>query len=127
MAKFVTTNMVRVNFSAKPEFFELLPLAALLQNNEIDEELANIATNLLVVLAQTMTIEKYIPCAIDAIRKVAKCPSWSARALIADFLPIFVFYNMATINARKSWVLEVSPLTIKKINTFYTVPILNYC
>ncbi|XP_018576290.1 proteasome activator complex subunit 4 [Anoplophora glabripennis] len=113
VAKFVTTNMVRVNFSAKPEFFELLPLAALLQNNEIDEELANIATNLLVVLAQTMTIEKYIPCAIGAIRKVANCPSWSARALIAEFLPIFVFYNMATINAEKSWVLEIQAIVLE--------------
>ncbi|KAJ8931970.1 hypothetical protein NQ314_015068 [Rhamnusium bicolor] len=100
--------MVRVNFSARPEFFKLLPLAALLQNSETDEELANIATNLLVVLAQTMTIEKYIPCAIDAIKKVAECPSWSARGVIAEFLPIFVFYNMATINAQKHWVLEVS-------------------
>lgn len=124
MAKFVTTNMVRVNFSAKPEFFELLPLAALLQNNEIDEELANIATNLLVVLAQTMTIEKYIPCAIEAIRKVAKCPSWSARALIADFLPIFVFYNMATINAQKSWVVEVSSFAIYILINFTNTKLL---
>ncbi|KAJ8924060.1 hypothetical protein NQ315_006837 [Exocentrus adspersus] len=112
VAKFITTTMVRVNFSAKPEFFELLPLAALLQNNELDEELASLSTNLLVVLAQTMTIEKYIPCAIEAIKKVAKCPSWSARALIADFLPIFVFYNMATINAQKVWVLEIQTIVL---------------
>ncbi|KAJ8979647.1 hypothetical protein NQ317_001354 [Molorchus minor] len=112
VAKFVTTNMVRVNFSGRPEFFDLLSLAALLQNSEIDEELSNIATNLLVVLAQTMTVEKYIPCAIDAIKKVAKCPSWSARAVIADFLPIFIFYNMATINAQKAWGLEIQRIVL---------------
>lgn len=97
------TNMVGVNYSARAEYFELLPLAALYQNNELDEELANLATNFLVVLAQTMTLAEYIPQAIEAIEKVAKCPSWSSRAVLADFIPVFVFYNMATINAEKQW------------------------
>lgn len=99
--------MVGVNYSGRPEYFELLPIAALYQNNELDEELASLATNFLVVLAQTMTLAGYIPHAIEAFKRVAKCPSWSARAVLADFLPVFVFYNMATINAEKHWNQEV--------------------
>lgn len=100
--------MVGVNYSARPEYFELLPIAALLQNNETDEELASLATNFLIVLAQTMTLAEYIPQALEAIKKVARCSSWLSRAVLADFLPVFVFYNMATINAEKVWNKEVS-------------------
>ncbi|KAG5878460.1 hypothetical protein JTB14_022783 [Gonioctena quinquepunctata] len=111
VTKFMTTTMVRVNYSARPEFLELIPLAALFHNNEVDEELATLSTNLLVVLSETVTLPKYIPNAIRVIRKVAKCPSWSARALIAEFLPIYVFYNMAHFSARKDWVLEANPVS----------------
>lgn len=103
----VSKFMVRLSFSARPEFFELLPLAAVLQNYETDEEIATLATNLLVVLGNTMTLEKHIPNAIEAIREVVKCPLWSARLVIAEFFPIFVFYNMPTIHSNGEWVLQV--------------------
>lgn len=99
--------MIGVNYAARPEYFNLLPIAALFHNNELDEELDSLATNLLVVLAQTMTLPKYIPNALEAFKKVAKCPSWSSRAVLADFLPVFIFFNMATINAEKQWNQEV--------------------
>ncbi|CAH1169598.1 unnamed protein product [Phaedon cochleariae] len=113
VVKFTTTTMVRVNYSARPEFLSLIPLCALLQSNETDEELATMATNLLVVLSETVTLPRHMPDAIAVVKKVAGCPSWSARAVIAEFLPVYVFYNMATINARKDWVLEIQSVVLQ--------------
>ncbi|CAH1108407.1 unnamed protein product [Psylliodes chrysocephalus] len=113
VSKFVMTYMVRMNYSARKEFLELIPLAALFQNNEVDEELATLSTNLLVVLSETGTSPKYIPEAIDVIRRVAKSPSWSARAIIAEFLPIYIFYNMAAINSRLEWVKEIQSVVLE--------------
>lgn len=112
IAKFAAMSLTRVNFASRPEYFELLPLSALLQNDEVDEELSTLATNLLVVLAQTMTLSESIPSVLAAIKKVAACPSWSARAIIAEFLPAFIFYNMATINSRKEWVQELQSVVL---------------
>ena len=112
VAKFISTSLVRVNFAARPEFFKLLPLSAILQSYDTDEEVANLATNLLVVLAQTMTLEKNIPQAIASIADVVECPLWSSRSVISEFLPVFVFYNMATINSNRVWVFKVCILKI---------------
>lgn len=103
----VSKFVARLGFSPRPEFFKLLPLAAVLQNYETDEEAATVATNLLVVLGNSVTLEKHIPNAIEAIREVVKCPLWSARLVIAEFFPIFVFYNMPTIHTKGEWVLQV--------------------
>ncbi|CAG9857916.1 unnamed protein product [Phyllotreta striolata] len=113
VAKFVMTYMVRMNYSIRTEFLELIPLAALFQNNESDEELATVSTNLLVVLSETGTSPAYIPEAMAVIRKVARCPSWSARAIIAEFLPIYIFYNMAAINSRPEWVQEIQSIVLE--------------
>ncbi|CAG9839520.1 unnamed protein product [Diabrotica balteata] len=113
VSKFVMTYMVRSNHSARKEFLELIPLAALFQNNEVDEELATLSTNLLVILSETGTSLTDIPDAIGVIKKVAGSPSWSARAVIAEFLPIYIFYNMAAINSRKEWVLEIQSIVLE--------------
>ncbi|XP_056636067.1 proteasome activator complex subunit 4-like [Diorhabda sublineata] len=113
VSKFVMTYMVRMNYFARKEFLELIPLAALFQNNEADEELATLSTNLLVVLSETGTSPKHIPDAIDVIKRVSRCPSWSARAIIAEFLPIYTFYNMAAINSRREWVLEIQSIVLE--------------
>nr|CAH7732828.1 unnamed protein product [Callosobruchus chinensis] len=107
VARFVTTSLSRVNCATRAEFFELLPLSAILQNNEVDEELANVATNMMVILSQTLTVAEYIPDIIKAVKKVATCSSWTARALITEYLNAFIFFNMATVNSNKEWVLEL--------------------
>ncbi|XP_060526500.1 proteasome activator complex subunit 4-like [Cylas formicarius] len=113
VSKFVSTSMVRANFAARPEFFKLLPLAAILQSYETDEEVSNLATNLIVVLAQTMTKELYLPYAIEAIKVISKCPLWSARSIGSEFIPIFIFYNMATINKNKKFVEEIQNIVLE--------------
>ncbi|XP_066249765.1 proteasome activator complex subunit 4B-like [Euwallacea similis] len=112
VSKYMTISTVRMNYSARPQFWKLLPLAAVLQNYETDEEISTLATNLLVVLAQTMTVDNYIPDALAAIESVAHCPLWSARAVIAEFLPIFVFYNLPTLLTHSEWVLKVQNLVL---------------
>ncbi|XP_076268331.1 proteasome activator complex subunit 4-like isoform X1 [Rhynchophorus ferrugineus] len=113
VARFITLSLARVNFSARPEFFRLLPLAAVLRNYEKDEEIANLAINLLTVLSQTTTMNAYIPDAITAIAKVVRCPLWSARSIIAEFIPVFVFYNMPTVNKNPEWVLQIQQLVLE--------------
>lgn len=110
-------SVVRVNYSTRPEFFKLLPLACVLQSEEVDEEIATISTNFLVALCETVTLPKYIPDLIDAIRQVSLCPFWSAREAIAEFISAFVFHNMATLNSRPEWVVQVNFIHIIKKNT----------
>lgn len=90
-----------------PEYFQLLPLLCVLQNSDTDDELDSVCSNLLAVLAHPLILDCYIPPIIEAIKNVANCPFWSARAVIAEFLQVLVFYNMATIVSREEWVLEV--------------------
>ncbi|XP_050294149.1 proteasome activator complex subunit 4B-like [Anthonomus grandis grandis] len=113
VAKFVMLTVVGRNFTARPEFHKLLPLVAVLQNYEIDEEVATLATNLIVVLGQTMTWKKYIPDSLEAIKKVVHCPLWSARAVLAEYLPVFLFYNMPTIHSNQEWVQKVQNLVLQ--------------
>lgn len=108
VAKYITASTVRMNTATVAEYFEIVPLCCVLQSNDTDDELAPICTNLLAVLAYTITVDKYMPAALDAIKIVANCPLWSARTVITEFLSVFVFHNMATIISSKSWVLEVS-------------------
>ncbi|CAH1969247.1 unnamed protein product [Acanthoscelides obtectus] len=112
VTKFVTMSLSRVNCATRSEFFELLPLSAILQNNDVDEELANVATNMMVILAQTLTVAEYIPYILNAVKKVATCSSWTARALITEYLNVFIFFNMATINSNKEWVLELEKIVV---------------
>jgi len=106
-------SITRLNYSTRTEYWTLFPLATILQNYETDEEISTLATNLLVSLGQTMTIQKYIPDALQTIEQVTHCPLWSARALVAEFLPCFVFYNMPTLQNNPEWVLKVSFLSVK--------------
>lgn len=113
VSKYVTSSVVRMNYSTLPEYFEILPLCCVLQSNDTDDEVAPICANLLAVLAYTVTIDKYMSAAIAAIKKVATCPFWSARAVITEFMSAFVFHNMATIISKKEWVLEIQQMVLE--------------
>lgn len=56
-----------------------------------------------------------MPEIFTVVRKVISCPFWSARAVIADFMPVLVFHNMATIVSKKEWVQEVRGFMKKKL------------
>lgn len=113
VSKFIIGSVNRVNFSPRPEFLKLIPLAAVLHNYDKDEEIPILAVNLLVVLAQSPTSEKHIPYAIEAVSEVVRCPLWSARSAISEVLPVLIFYNMATINSNKQWVLQIQDLVLQ--------------
>ncbi|KAL1501106.1 hypothetical protein ABEB36_006493 [Hypothenemus hampei] len=113
VSKYVITSMSRVNFTPRSEYWRLLLLAALLQNYEIDEEIATISTNLLVVLGQSVTLEQYIPDAIQAVIEVSRCHLWSARSVLAEFLPVFILFNMPTIQSNSEWVIQIQDLVLQ--------------
>lgn len=108
VSKYITGSVTRMNYAAVPEHYELLPLACVLQSNETDDELTTVCSNLLAVMGHTLILEQYVPAALAAIKKVAECPFWSARAVIAEFIPVLVFHNFATIIVHQDWVLEVN-------------------
>lgn len=108
VSRYVTHSVVRLNFSTLPQFFDLLPLATALHTNDTDEEVVNCSINMLVVLAQVMSPIRNIPYGLEAIRKVAHGPFWSGRAVIAEFLAVFVFYNMPSFHSNAQWKNEVT-------------------
>lgn len=105
VAKYATASVVRVNYSV--EHFKLIPLACILQNNDTDDELGNMCTSLLATIAHSVMQASSIPPLFSVVRKVVECPFWSARAVIADFLPVLVFHNMPIIISNKELVEEV--------------------
>lgn len=113
ISKFATASIACVNYSY--EHFQLVPLACILQNNDSDDELQNICTNILAALAHSMFEdgEQCLPHIFSAMRKVLSCPFWSARAVLAEFLPVLVFHNMATIISRIEWAKEVKELALQ--------------
>lgn len=107
MCKYVTGSIARINYVAVPEHYDMLPLACVLQSNDTDDELTLVCTNLLAVMGHTLIFKEYVPAVLKVINKVSICPFWSARAVIAEFIPVLVFHNFEIIFAQNQWVLEV--------------------
>lgn len=119
VAKYITSSVLRVNYSL--EHFKLLPLACVLQSNDTDDELENLCMNLLVALSHSMIKDACISEIFHILHNVVVCPFWSARAVIAEFLPVFVFHNMATIISKKEWVEEVINVNAKMFVLLFVV------
>ncbi|KRT85387.1 hypothetical protein AMK59_1215, partial [Oryctes borbonicus] len=92
ISKYVTGSVARMNYSAVPEHYGILPLACILQNNDSDDELKTICSNFLAILGSTIILDKYVPAALSAANKVSICPSWSARSAIVEFISVLVFH-----------------------------------
>lgn len=107
VALYVMESVSHINYSAITEYYKLLPLACIFQSNETDEELENVSLSLLAMLSHTLTLKHHIPGALEAIQNVTRCPFWSARAAIAEFISVFVFHNMATLISKPEWVAQV--------------------
>lgn len=105
---YITSSVSVLNYAVVPQYYQILPLTCILQSNDIDEELSSNCSNLLAMLAFTIVLEPYVPAALDAITEVANSPVWSARGVIAEFIPVFVFHNFATIISHEEWVLKVT-------------------
>ncbi|KAK4885236.1 hypothetical protein RN001_001507 [Aquatica leii] len=113
VSKYVTGSVTRRNYAAVPSHYELLPLACILQNNDNDEELSTICSNFLAVIGHSLILKEYIPAALAAIEKVSVCPFWSARAAIAEFIPVFVFHNFSTVIANEEWVDKIKMIVLQ--------------
>lgn len=103
---------MQVNFSVVPEFYRLFYLASVLQSNDIDDELANISVGLLAMLSHCLTPQEHVPILLDTLKEVSECPFWSARAVIPEFLQIFVFHNMSTVISNKDWIAQIQKLVL---------------
>lgn len=90
VCKWIVGSISRTNFGAVAEYYELFPLACLLQSYESDEELSSVCDSMLALLAQSLTLRAHMPAALTAIEQVAASSSWSARAACAEFLQVFV-------------------------------------
>ncbi|KAF5303620.1 hypothetical protein FQA39_LY09867 [Lamprigera yunnana] len=113
VSKYVSGSITRRNYAAVPSHYDLLPLTCVLQNNDGDEELTTICTNFLAVLAHSLILEDYISSALCAIEKVAVCPFWSARAAIAEFIPVLVFHNFSTIISGEEWIIRIQKVVLQ--------------
>lgn len=66
----MTNSVVRGCYSVVPEFWAFLPLVSLMENYEADDELNNICTAMLAVLAQSLVLPEFMPTALCAIQEV---------------------------------------------------------
>ncbi|XP_022913061.1 proteasome activator complex subunit 4A-like [Onthophagus taurus] len=112
VVKYVTGSVARMNYSAVTEHYNLLPLACILQSNDTDDELKNLCCNLLAILGCTIILNKYLPAALEAAKIVSKCPFWSARSVIAEFISVLVFHNMAIFVANNEYIMEVQSIIL---------------
>ncbi|XP_017776330.1 PREDICTED: proteasome activator complex subunit 4-like isoform X2 [Nicrophorus vespilloides] len=113
VGKFAIGTIARINYSTLPEFVSLIPIACVLQSNEVDDELSLICNSILATFSNNMTLYKNIPNIISCIKDVSVCPFWSARAVIAEFIGVFVFHNMANIIMNKKWIDDIQEVAIK--------------
>lgn len=63
-------SLLRVQYSALPEFFGLMPLIAIMESYEADEELKKTCKWAMASLAQSLTLPEYIPAALQAVNQV---------------------------------------------------------
>lgn len=103
----MTGSATRIIPSAAPEHYQLLALTCVLQNNDTDDELSSVCSNLLAVLGHTVVLDTYVPSFLAALKKASECKLWSARAVVAEFIPVIVFHNFSTIITNDHWVKEV--------------------
>lgn len=113
IAKYMMDSLLRVQYSALPEFFGLMPLVAIMESYEADEELKKTCKWTMASLAQSLTLPEYIPAALQAVHQISEMSSWWARTTSLDFLQVFVFHNMAVICSNDSWIEQVNSLVLR--------------
>ncbi|KAF5308174.1 hypothetical protein FQR65_LT06354 [Abscondita terminalis] len=112
----ITNQMQLIHLNGndeKDDIIRLFKTACILQNNDSDEELSTICTSFLAVMGHSLILEEYIPAALAAIETVSVCPFWSARAAIAEFIPVLVFHNFSTIIANENWVAQIKRIVLQ--------------
>lgn len=112
MARYVTSSSMQAIYSAVPEFYRLLPLTCVLQGDDTDDELESVCSCLLAVLAHCLVLDQHVPTVLEVLKSVTVCPFWSARAVILEFIQVFVFHNMATIISNESWIAQIQAMVL---------------
>ncbi|XP_015588278.1 proteasome activator complex subunit 4B [Cephus cinctus] len=104
ICKWLIGSISRSQYGALPGFYELFPIVCQLENCETDEELSKTSSGTLAVLAQALTLPRYINVALETVIKVSKNGSWWARATCLEYLQVFVFHNMSIVLSNSMWV-----------------------
>lgn len=104
VARYVVNSVMQLSYGAVPEFYKLLPLATVLQGNDLNDELESVCSCLLAVLSNSLTLGKHVPELLDSLKVISECPFWSAREVVPEFMQVFVFHNMATIVSQPQWI-----------------------
>lgn len=102
-------SLLRVHYSALPEFFGLMPLIAIMENYEADEELKKICKWTMASLAQSLTLPEYIPAALQAIHQVVsilQCTFvliiWIIKFKVICLLMTYLHIYVVNINVSRS-------------------------
>lgn len=92
-------SLLRVHYSALPEFFGLMPLIATMESYEADEELKKICKWTMASLAQSLTLPEYIPAALQAVHQVVSILQCTFVLIIwiVNFKVICLLMNGVTI------------------------------
>lgn len=113
ICKWITSSLVRSNFSATPEFYQIFPVICQLENSETDEELSKSCLCTLAYLAQAYTLPEVMPIALTSVKTISEHISWSIRFISLEFLQVLVFHNMGIILSNVSWVDSVKSIVLR--------------
>ncbi|KAG8223216.1 hypothetical protein J437_LFUL003567 [Ladona fulva] len=115
VCKWITCSSTRAVYGARKEFYSFFPLICQMESYDVDEDLVSTCTVTLANLSHSLLLPQLVPTALSAIRQVAQCSSWWARATVLDYLQVLVFHNMATVMSQDSWVAEVTSLVLQPL------------
>ncbi|XP_043485466.1 proteasome activator complex subunit 4A-like [Polistes fuscatus] len=104
ICKWIAHFVYKSPSGALPEFYQLFPIICQMENYETDDELVQICTNSLSLLAQSVILPNDMPTVLDAIVKMSTNLSWSARDTCLEFLQTSIFYNMSIVLMKDEWV-----------------------
>lgn len=113
ICKWLVASAYRLLCGTLSDFYELFPIACLMETCETDEELSKNCSCALAVLAQTLTPPRDMHVGLNAVKKMSRSTSWSARAAVLTFLEVHVFYNMGVILSNQEFVDSVLGIVLE--------------
>ncbi|XP_003702630.2 proteasome activator complex subunit 4A [Megachile rotundata] len=107
------TRIDSLLFLLPPEFYQIFPIIYQLENCATDEELKKSCKSALAVYAQSFTLPRNVPVALEAIEKMSKHTSWWTRSACLELLQTWVFHNMGTLLSDLSWINCVKDIVLR--------------
>ncbi|XP_039282651.1 proteasome activator complex subunit 4 isoform X2 [Nilaparvata lugens] len=114
--RWVIGSLSRGKMSSLADYWQLLPLVCLMENDETDDELYQVCKHYLAALSQSLVPRHHMSSAVDAISKVSTSKSWSVRKTCLQFMQVFIFHNMATLASNDCWVSEIKTIVLSLLN-----------